>query len=366
MLEEKNINMEKKFKILSIDGGGIRGVIPCKLLVKAEADLRKRVGKDARLCDYFDMICGTSTGSIIAIGLALGLSAEELMKLYENMADEIFPPDRRSWTKKLSNWMLGQSFYDRYKLRKALLEAYGRCTPDHDTRLGHALTRVLVPSYNGETGEMYVFKTAHTIDLLRDYQVPAMAVALASSAAPMFFRPYSFTYAKKGTKERCVFRNMVDGGVAANNPAFLGVAEAVRSLGVPLKNISLLSLGTGSVDYMVCTNHDRLTPHFWSDPISSESMRLFNALGAVQSRDVHEKLYLLQNGLEDCGEKKFEYLRVQHVFKSKDFIELDDASKESILKMALIGLQLYDDHAEEIQHKFLQEKKADFVPVAMP
>ena len=206
---------------------------------------------------------------------------------------------------------------------------------------------------------MYVFKTALSDDQQRDAQVPAMAVALSSSAAPMYFRPYSFAYAKKGTREKCVFKHMIDGGVVANNPAFLGVAEAVREVGVPLKDISLLSLGTGSVGYTIPLNTAMLTPHFWSDPISSESMRLFNAMAAVQSRDVHEKLYLLQNGLEEGGQPQFEYLRLQHTFKDKDFIELDDASKEAILEMNLIAYQLYDEHEEEILRMFLSEKRGE-------
>ena len=355
--------MGKKFKILSIDGGGMRGVIPCRLLAKMEHDLRKKAGKEARLCDYFDMICGTSTGSILAIGLALGMSAETLLGFYEQHGDDIFPPDRRSWPKKFSNWMLGQSFYERRELRRHLLEAYGKCTPDGDARLGNAHSHIVVPAYNGETGEMYVFKTALSADQPRDAQVPAMAVALSSSAAPMYFRPYSFTYAKKGAHEKCVFKHMVDGGVVANNPAFLGVAEAVREMGIPLEDISLLSLGTGAVGYTIRLSNDSLTPHFWSDPISSESMRLFNALSAIQSRDVHEKLYLLQHGLTDGEPPRFEYLRLQHIFKNKEFIELDDASKEAVLQMNLIALQLYDDHAEDIQDMFLKEKKSGRVPL---
>lgn len=352
-----NTDMGKKFRILSIDGGGIRGVIPCKILAKMEHDLMKREGRKVRLCDYFDLICGTSTGSILAIGLALGMRAEEMLNFYEKYGEGIFPADRRSWTKKFSKWMLGQSFYDRRVLRKSLLEAYGKCVSDGDARLGDARTGLLVPSYNGETGEMYVFKTALSDEQQRDVQVPAMAVALASSAAPMYFRPYSFAYAKKGTREKCVFKHMVDGGVVANNPAFLGVAEAVREQGVPLGDISLLSLGTGAVGYTIALNTDSFKPHFWSDPIPAESMRLFNAMVAVQSRDVHEKLYLLQHGLDERSEPQFEYLRLQHTFTSKDFIELDDASKEAVLQMNLIAYQLYDEYGEEIRRMFLEEKR---------
>jgi len=81
---------EKKFKILSIDGGGMRGIIPAKILCELEEELQKDHGEDARLCDYFDLICGTSTGGIIAIGLALGMSAKEMLNLYIEHGKEIF------------------------------------------------------------------------------------------------------------------------------------------------------------------------------------------------------------------------------------------------------------------------------------
>lgn len=78
------------FRILSIDGGGIRGIIPARLLCELEARASRDKGEKVRLCDYFDLICGTSTGGIIAIGLALGMSANEVLELYDANAQTIF------------------------------------------------------------------------------------------------------------------------------------------------------------------------------------------------------------------------------------------------------------------------------------
>ena len=78
------------FKILSIDGGGIRGIIPAKILALAEEELN-RTGKTGKIADYFDLICGTSTGGIIAIGLALGMPASEILSFYLDHASLIFP-----------------------------------------------------------------------------------------------------------------------------------------------------------------------------------------------------------------------------------------------------------------------------------
>ena len=203
--------MGKKFKILSIDGGGIRGAIPCKLLADLENDLRKRHGKEVALTDYFDLICGTSIGGLLAIGLALGLRASEMLSFFEEHGSDIFPVNRRSWPKKFYNLLLGYSFYERTKLKDLLLQKYNGCVPDGDARLGDARTRLIIPAYNAEKGVIYNFRTAHTEKLVRDYQVPAVDVALSTAAAPIFFKPYDFSYVKKGTDECCVFHNMIDG-----------------------------------------------------------------------------------------------------------------------------------------------------------
>ena len=358
--------MRKKFKILSIDGGGVRGLIPCKLLASLERRLQAEHGEDARLADYFDLICGTSTGSILAIGLSLGMSAEEMLNFYENRGTDIFPTDRQSWTRKFSNWMMTHSFYERYQLKKILKEVYGRFTPDGDTRLGHAHTRLIIPAYNGETGQLHLFRTAHAAHLPDAGQVPALAVALSSAAAPLFFRPYNFTYAPKGSTERIVFRKMIDGGIVANNPAFIGLCEAVRDLHIPLHNIALLSLGTGNVDYQLKPDLHQMAPHFWTSPISEEVMSLINSITAVQSKDAHEKVLMLQSGLENGGSPRFDYLRIQHRFSKEKFIELDDASRESVLRMLIIAHQLYEEHGEKIYHTFLREPATPFVPIYVP
>ena len=95
--------VESMFKILSIDGGGIRGIIPAKILALAEEELN-RTGKAGRICDYFDLICGTSTGGIIAIGLALGMPASEILSFYLDNAGMIFP--RQSSKTKLMKILL--------------------------------------------------------------------------------------------------------------------------------------------------------------------------------------------------------------------------------------------------------------------
>jgi Patatin-like phospholipase len=148
-------------RILAIDGGGIKGVFPASFLATVEQATRSRVA------DYFDLIAGTSTGGTIALGLGLGYSAAEILALCERHGATIF--GRRVLG------LLGgilRPRYDPRPLRAALEEQFG------ERRLGESTKRLVIPSLNLETGEVYIFKTAHHERFERDYEVPAITVML--------------------------------------------------------------------------------------------------------------------------------------------------------------------------------------------
>ena len=132
------------FKILSIDGGGIRGVIPAKILCDLEEEAIKKDGPEARLCDYFDLVCGTSTGGIIAIGIALGMTAKEILNLYMKNATKIFPKKNI-----ITSFTKNTPFYEKKPLEELLQECYGGCTRNRDTRIQHCRTRLctLLPRF---------------------------------------------------------------------------------------------------------------------------------------------------------------------------------------------------------------------------
>lgn len=356
-------NSRNKFKILSIDGGGIRGIIPCKILADLESELIKRDGDDVRLSDYFDIICGTSTGGMIAIGLALGLTAKEILDLYIKHGTDIFPIKKKWKISKLKNWALGKPFYERDLLKKHLETLYGKCTRDGDTRLGHAKTRLIIPTYNAEHGTIHIFKTAHGEGLVRDYQIPAVDAALCTAAAPVYFEPYSFTYTTKGTNDKQTFQNMVDGGLIANNPSHIGLIEATECLRIPLNDISLLSLGTGLDNFSAKICSKTMGPKFWTNPLSSQGIRIYNAMASAQSEDISNKLNLLQNGVAKSHAENFKYKRIQYKFNKGEEIELDDASKSAVERMNSIAQQLFREHGAIIESMFLQNKKSEFEPL---
>ena len=204
-------------QILSIDGGGIKGVFPAAFLASIEQSLQVNVG------DYFDLIVGTSTGGVIALGLGAGMSAGELLAFYEELGPKIFAGHR------LTRWLrkFGVAKYDVEPLRGALREKFG------ERRLGDSRTRLVIPSVNLLTGEVHLYKTAHHSRLATDYKEAMVDVAMATSAAPTFFP----------THISAAGIPLIDGGTYANNPAGLAVVEAISMLHWTVGDFRLLSLG---------------------------------------------------------------------------------------------------------------------------
>ena len=204
-------------RILAIDGGGIKGVFPASFLATIEDSIGDNIA------NYFDLIVGTSTGGIIALGLGLGLSAKEILAFYEESGPLIFGGNR------LLRWLrcLSTTKYNRGPLNKALKDRFG------DKKLGDSTKRLVIPCLNIETGEVYVYKTAHHPRLVRDYKEKAVEVALATAAAPTYFPPHR---SPTGIP-------LVDGGIWANNPVCVAVVEAITLLDWPRDSLKVLSIG---------------------------------------------------------------------------------------------------------------------------
>ena len=202
--------------ILVLDGGGIKGVFPASFLATVEDSLQESI------TNYFDLIVGTSTGGIIALGLGLGWSAQEILTFYEELGPKVFRAERFNYFRRLRFAKYGQD-----ALRASLESKFG------DKRLGESAKRLVIPSLNLETGEVHIFKTSHHHRFERDYKERVVDVALATSAAPTYFPTHQ---GSAGTP-------LIDGGVWANNPTGLAVVEAIGVLGWPRESIRVLSLG---------------------------------------------------------------------------------------------------------------------------
>lgn len=204
-------------RILSIDGGGIKGVFPASFLATIESRLERPIG------EYFDLIVGTSTGGIIAIGLGLGFRASELLDFYLELGPDVF---KGNSVLKFFRW-LGFSKYNPITLQSKLEEKFG------NRRLGESQTRLVIPSLNLETLEVHIYKTSHHERLRMDFLEPAVVAARATTAAPTYFPTYK---SAQGIP-------FIDGGLWANNPIAVAAVEAVTILGWLPQDIRILSIG---------------------------------------------------------------------------------------------------------------------------
>jgi uncharacterized protein len=219
-------------RVLSIDGGGIRGIIPAIVL----AELERATGRP--VAETFDLVAGTSTGGILALALTMKgpdggphWSAEQMIALYEEEGPNIF--DRTVWDMIRSAGGLLDEKYPPAGMRRAFKTYMG------EARLSEALTEVLVTAYEIEQRTTYFFKSAKArADERDDFLI--RDAAQATSAAPTYFEPARIECG--GGRPDLA---LVDGGVFANNPAMCAYAEALKDEGDD--EITLLSLGTGEL-----------------------------------------------------------------------------------------------------------------------
>ncbi|MEL7638194.1 MAG: patatin-like phospholipase family protein [Solidesulfovibrio sp.] len=202
-------------RILSIDGGGIRGLLPALVLAEFETRTGRSVAK------FFDLIAGTSTGGILALGLAAGIPAMRLAEFYLERGPAIFS---RSLGKRVTSLGgLADELYDAGELEVALADVFG------DRLLSSVETRALAVAFDIEARERVLFRSWAG----EDYRLAD--VGRATSAAPVYFEPFPIR-SQSGQVRPCI-----DGGMVANNPSLLAFTEAEGPH-------YLVSMGTGRRD----------------------------------------------------------------------------------------------------------------------
>jgi patatin-like phospholipase/acyl hydrolase len=229
----------RPYRILSIDGGGIRGILPATVL----GELERRAGKPAS--QLFDLIAGTSTGGILALALTVPaadgrrprFAAAELVDLYVKSGHEIFNRTLVDRIRTIDG--LSDERYQNKGLKHVLATYFG------DARLQSALTDVLVTSYDTKERDPFFFRSSRAHQAGWDW--PMAVAAQATSAAPTYFEPVKLD-APDGSRQF----SLIDGGVFATNPAMCAIAEAIAG---GHSDIVMLSLGTGQ--------HTRKLP--WSE-----------------------------------------------------------------------------------------------------
>jgi uncharacterized protein len=276
----------RPFRILSLDGGGIRGAFIAAFL----ADLERRLG--CRIADYFDLLAGTSTGGIIAAALAVHEPAVRIEEFYRDRGPKIFT--RRSplpvegwWEKQKAGFVekyldpygldydqLRQSKYEATALKNALEEVFG------DKKIEDSKARLLIPAVDMTRGQTIVFKTPHLPGMFRDRHYRIVDVLMATTAAPIYFPHAVIT---EGSA-------YVDGGTWANNPSMVAIVEALRirevanregqDFPIDQESIFLLSVGTGKASYFAKPPENGAGVMWWAP-------HLFNVSSVAQSQGVN-------------------------------------------------------------------------------
>lgn len=323
------------YSILSLDGGGLKGIYTLKVLEKIENDY------NIKIYEKFDMIIGTSTGAIIATLLSMGKSATEVLEIYENCYKEIFEPIYSKNQKGLLN-----PIYSSEKLENIIKENL------KGFDFLNLKTKLIIPSVNLTSAKINIFKNYDY-----DSKLSLEDAIIASSSAPGAFNPYNV--------EENLF---IDGAIFANNPVLIAFSESIK-LGIDINDIQILSIGTGNSDinfskeylsnknlkfilkkYGLGSFTENLILKFLN--INEENYSLlslaFPLLKTTTRTSVENSDYIMSNILSDD-----KYIRISDFSKN---YSIDEIPIELILKIDEDYLK-YKDRL----NKFLNRKKKNFL-----
>jgi uncharacterized protein len=310
-------------KILSIDGGGIRGIIPAILLAEIE-DRTKRP-----ISHLFDLIAGTSTGGVLALGVTKPnhegkpeYKAEDIVKLYEDYGPIIF---HQSFLRKINN--LGSLLDEKYSSRniEKVLNHYFK-----NTYLNEAVTEVLITGYEIERRAAYFFKSKYAKkDKQRNFLMKD--VARATSAAPTYFEPE-----KIPTEDLAEYFALIDGGVFAGNPAMCAYVEAIKMF-PDEKEFLVVSLGTGELTRPIYYDQAKNWGIArWARPILDVVLSGISDTVDYQlkkllpSEDDLRKYYRFQVRLDDASDN------------------MDNVTPKNLRALKLYGENLIKDHSDTL------------------
>ncbi|KAJ6951522.1 patatin-like protein 2 [Populus alba] len=391
--------------ILSIDGGGVRGIVPSVVLTALEAKLQKLDvdNKDARIADYFDFVAGTSTGGLMTAMLTTpnaeerpAFAAKDIVQFYLDKSQLIFPQtteqyeddelfddeaaiksvldEARNQIQQYNNemrnifvdpiisalefllkWGLLPSFirkklrgllsprYDGVKLHEIIKEEVGQ------KLLSDALTNVIIPTFDIKHFKPVIFSS---LKAKREKSTDGIAdVCIGTSAAPYYFPPYYF-------KTNVDF-NLADGGLAANNPSLLAVCEVMKEQKMDGRKLLILSLGTGAADQSdryVVGDPSKWGLLRWLWYRENNGSPLIDILTTAPDEMISTYISTI---FQYCGWED-NYYRLQAEMKLSE-AKMDDASIENLNNLVKIGEDLaakHDAELEALAQKLIENRKA--------
>ncbi|XP_074592667.1 patatin-like protein 2 [Curcuma longa] len=340
----------KRITILCIDGGGVRGLIPAKIIEFLEKQLQELDGGDARIADYFDVISGTSTGGLIATMLAVPgennkplFAAKDIVAFYLQNCDKIFPQHKAGClnpTLKLVDAFTGPR-YDGKFLHSKIQELLG------DRKLSQTLTNVVIPTFDIKLMQPIFFSTYETQDIpLKNARLSD--ICIGTSAAPTYLPGHYFETRDDQGNTRSF--NLIDGGVAANNPTLAAMNQVTKQIlksnkdfesykPVDYSHFLVISIGTGSAkqeERYSAQESARWGLLGWLNNGGKTPIVDIFTQASSDMVDIHASVVF--QALESAGQ----YLRIQDDTLTDVAASVDNSTKENLSNLVQIGENLLE------------------------
>ncbi|MCU4539262.1 cGAMP-activated phospholipase CapV [Acinetobacter bereziniae] len=343
-------NNQNIVKILSLNGGGVRGLFTISFLAEIERIIELQSGtENVKIGDYFDLITGTSIGGILALGLASGRSARELELVFQKNASKIFPTFRYLIKKFLLPF---SPIYKSAPLRETITSMI-----DENQVFNDLNRRVMIPTVNLSSGNPFFFKTPHDPFFTRDGVIKLIDAALATSAAPTYFSPHYCA-----DKEAY----FADGGLVANNPSFIGLKEVLHNMksdfpNTKIEDIKILNVGT-------LNEHYCLRPKLLGKKCHKGYLGLWGTgerlVLSTMTANQNLHRFMLIREFRPYGLDKINLIEIDGTIPneaSKD-ITLDNASSDSLKHLTGTGKQIATEKfaQEENLREFFKDKVKPF------
>ncbi len=322
---------EKRFKILCIDGGGIKGLYSAEVLNTLEHTY-------GPLSDYFDMICGTSTGGIIALGISAKIPMQNIVAFYETKGTSIFSQWKKFWPLRDFLLILRQALicskYSNRALKKALEEVFG------EKKIAESNNLLCIPSYNVTYAQPRVFKKDYG-RLNQDSQKTYVDVALATSAAPTYLPLHTINNV-----------DYVDGGLWANDPTQVAISEYLFSFADKYDGVDILSISS-------CEKSSAETPCCKHRSFLAWSRTLFDMYTNGQNQSSRFFIERLKNHLDF----DLNIVRIQNAPLSPvqaKIIDMDNASWRALKCLSGIGKTVGANYKDKTEVKYFFETKKTY------
>lgn len=315
----------KSITVLSIDGGGILGLYSANILKHMQEDLFG----GTPFSEHFDLVTGTSTGGIIALGLASGRSAEDIVDFYCKYGGCIFP--KKSFVAQLIGG-LTSGIYSNRALTSCLDKFFKK------TKVSECAMKFCIPSIDVSEGKSLVFKTNNSGTQTRDDEVLLKDIALATSAAPIYLPMHTFG----------CYSALADGGLWQNNPSLIGLIEALTSMNA--KSVKVLSIGNplSKIKESVVNKENRNGFFSWHKKLVTLPMKvssnatdyIMNILLRNQSMNLDRYLRIVHNNIAD---------------QNRD-LSMDNASESAMNRLIELSDKDYNEYKEKILNFFKEEE----------